>query len=262
MFGRLELKKWERAVQVFVDSWKDHPEVEAIVLAGSYAVGNQNKKSDIDVYIVLADSATWRERGLRKVGEFTIEYFINPLKQILRYLDSDLQGPTRVDANIFAHCQVILDKSGVARTLIERANKDLLVKRPPLSEYSRETAKYYIWDFFEDLEHCYRTRRRDYFFLADRFLLLLLSKYCESAQIVLPAEYKIYQYLTDPDFARRYGITADLDETFRSMFVAAVEERNRAKSFALIVKLKEYVVHRLGRFDPGNWSWKSEIDLG
>ena len=54
---------WKLALNEFIKPYMNDEEVEAILLVGSYAVGNQNEYSDIDVYVILNDEAEYRERG-------------------------------------------------------------------------------------------------------------------------------------------------------------------------------------------------------
>jgi predicted nucleotidyltransferase len=83
---------WKIALNKFVNKYKDDKDVEAIFLAGSYAVGNENKYSDIDVYIILNDNANYQERGNILVDDYLIEYFINPVYKIKEYMYNDKRG--------------------------------------------------------------------------------------------------------------------------------------------------------------------------
>lgn len=45
----LDMQKWEKALDKFMKQYIDEPWFEGVVLCGSYATGNQNKFSDIDI---------------------------------------------------------------------------------------------------------------------------------------------------------------------------------------------------------------------
>ena len=108
---------WKLALEEFIKGYKDNPEVEAILLVGSYAVGNQNDKSDIDVYVILNDEAMWRERGNKLVKGYLIEYFINPVRLVREYILEDKRGHGGAMANMLMNGQVLLDKHGIVDEL-------------------------------------------------------------------------------------------------------------------------------------------------
>ena len=81
---------WKLALNEFIKPYLNDEEVEAILLVGSYAVGNQNEYSDIDVYVILNDNAEYRERGNKLVNGYLIEYFVNPIHEIID-LDAEMQ---------------------------------------------------------------------------------------------------------------------------------------------------------------------------
>ena len=45
------MQKWEKALQKFLKKYEARPYFEGALLCGSYATGNQNQFSDIDVHI-------------------------------------------------------------------------------------------------------------------------------------------------------------------------------------------------------------------
>ncbi|WP_240924214.1 nucleotidyltransferase domain-containing protein [Thermococcus sp. 21S7] len=59
---------WKQALEKFLDPWKEKDFVEAAILTGSYALGLQTQRSDVDVYIILSDDVDWREKGERPRG--------------------------------------------------------------------------------------------------------------------------------------------------------------------------------------------------
>ena len=69
------MEKWEAAARKFIKQCGFYNEIEAAFLTGSYAAGNADKYSDIDLYIVLSEDVTWRERGNKRFDGFLIEYF-------------------------------------------------------------------------------------------------------------------------------------------------------------------------------------------
>ena len=104
---------WKLALNEFIKPYMQDEDVEAILLVGSYAVGNQNENSDIDVYVILKDDVDYRERGNKLVEGYLIEYFINPIYKVKEYLLEDKRGRGGSMANMLLNCQVLLDKHGI-----------------------------------------------------------------------------------------------------------------------------------------------------
>ena len=53
------MNNWEKALNKFIDQYKDEDYFLGAILTGSYATGNNDENSDIDVFIVTKDSTTW-----------------------------------------------------------------------------------------------------------------------------------------------------------------------------------------------------------
>ena len=70
------MEKWEHAVNTFLKQYINEDYFLGAILTGSYATGNNNPDSDIDIFIVTKDTTNWRERGNKLVDGYLIEYFI------------------------------------------------------------------------------------------------------------------------------------------------------------------------------------------
>ena len=90
------MQTWELAVEKFLTKYKDEDYFLGAILTGSYATGNYDENSDIDIYIVTKNNVTWRERGNKNIDGFLIEYFINPKKKILSYFELQKKQTVRV----------------------------------------------------------------------------------------------------------------------------------------------------------------------
>ena len=74
---------------------------------GSCAVGNDNKYSDIDIYIILNNKVKYRERGNLIIDGFLIEYFMNPISKVIDYLKNDKRGHGGSMANMLINGKLI-----------------------------------------------------------------------------------------------------------------------------------------------------------
>lgn len=73
----LKMKQWKVALDKFLERYIHQSWFEGALLSGSYASGNQNKFSDIDVTIIASNDINWQEKSNCFVDGFLIEYIIN-----------------------------------------------------------------------------------------------------------------------------------------------------------------------------------------
>lgn len=250
---------WEKALVKFLESWEQEEYVIAAVATGSYVVGNNTYKSDIDVHIILADEVDWRERGNKYVDGYLIEYFANPIKQIYQYLDEGLKDGDRIDANMFTIGKVIFDKSGVTTDLKMRAKDDLLKPFKELDQATLEITRYLIWDYFEEVEECYKTESPNYNYLYYLYLQKLLDGYARYLRTPLPGNYKVYKFFKDEGYRRKYGISDFPDNEFKVKFLKCLEHKDRVDGYNEIHALKDYVLGKMGGFEVDGWKFKSPL---
>ena len=124
-------------------------DVEAILLVGSYAVGNNNEYSDIDIYVLLKDKVKYRQRGNLIIGGYLIEYFMNPINKIKGYMRKDARGHGGSMANMLINGKLIYGNKEVIKKLKRMAYYYINKKNKP------DLAKYYhAWDFYDDYKAC------------------------------------------------------------------------------------------------------------
>ena len=124
------MKNWETALKTFLKKYENNPSFEGALLCGSYAWGNQNSFSDIDVNILTSNSQDWRERGNIKIDDYLVEYFINPTKQIHQKFRDETKKGIVTCATMFAYGKIIADKNGYVKKLQKEA-KTVLKKTMP-----------------------------------------------------------------------------------------------------------------------------------
>lgn len=237
---------WKLALEEFIKGYKDDPEVEAILLVGSYAVGNQNDKSDIDVYIILNDEAKWRERGNKLVNGFLIEYFINPVHKIREYILDDKRGHGGPMANMLANGQVILDKNGIVNELIKEAIVAIQV-----DEYEKNPMRYYAcWCAFDEYEAAEYHNEMQYYIC----LKYLIEAYLGNNGYCILPELKFEKFFKDDEYRNRYNIGKFPNNEFNVMVVKCFDEPN----YENLKVLYDYVM-RDGCFDINNFVLRNEL---
>jgi hypothetical protein len=240
---------WEKVIQEFIEPYRENRNIEAAILTGSYAIGLQNKKSDVDIYFISSTRSKWRERGNKYNSGYLIEYFINPATQIFKEMDESIKDGDRVNALIFNNGIILFDKTNIIKTILKRAKKDLKIRLQELNEAQIATSKYEIWDFFEELERAYSTDKEEYLFLYYLFLEHVLVEYCKFLRVLLPTRYKVIQYLKEEIFSNRHGLDNIPDKQFIDYFIRCLSKTTYKKSFQNAYALKEYTLKTMGGFE-------------
>ncbi|MEO0470258.1 MAG: nucleotidyltransferase domain-containing protein [Bacteroidota bacterium] len=150
MLGRKE--EMAAALQQYVAQIKNQPEVIGILATGSFVHGEIGPYSDVDVYVILAEGCTYRERGNTWIDGIEIEYFQNPPAQVRAYFRQEGNRPNT--AHMLAHGRLLYEVDAVVGNLITEASA--LIAQPPAawSSVQREFAKYGIDDQLKDYEDC------------------------------------------------------------------------------------------------------------
>ena len=235
---------WKLALNEFIKKYLDDNDVEAILLVGSYAVNNQNKYSDIDVYIILNDNVDYRERGNKLVDGYLIEYFINPICKVREYLE-DKRGHGGAMANMLLKGKILFDRNNIVPILQEEA-KAAKNKMP-----EKDFMKYYAcWHAFDEyLAADYHNELQYYLclkYLVDCYLAN--NGYC-----VLP-EQKIEKFFKDAEYREKYDIGEFPDTEFNNLVIKCFDYPNRCN----LENLYKFVIED-GKFEINNFVLRSEL---
>lgn len=252
------MKDWEIALDKFMKQYVNKPWFEGAVLCGSYAAGNQNKFSDIDVDIIASNDLGWQEKSNCYVDGFLFEYTINPVYKKLEYMKSGLESHAMIDQNMFAYGKILYDKHGVIQKLKEQSLRDLGKKIKPFSKYSNDFKKYGLWCRYDDM----LALKNDgypidllYWTLVDK----LLDAYYDFKCLPHVSHAKIQKILTDEGFAKRYHADKKPDAEFVKLFINCFKADLKDKISA-IDKLYNFVMEAGGGFDIGQFRGRRKIE--
>jgi len=250
-------QKWEKALDEFLEEWKNNKDVSAIIICGSYITGNPTVNSDVDIQIVLKRGCEWRERGNKIVNGVLMEYFANPPERIVGYLEDDQKRRRKVEAHMLTTGKIILDKDGEAKKLKELAKKYLEKKFEEMSRPKIEFAKYHLFDMADNLEEVYRRKTPDFVFVYNTYLRNMLEDYCEFLRYNSISENKVFRFLTDKKDKLKYKIPDFPDKQFVSMYLKAMQESNKNKMLQIFNKLVKHVQNKMGGFNIDGWKFRS-----
>jgi hypothetical protein len=252
------MQKWEKALHKFMKRYVNEPWFEGAVLCGSYAAGNQNKFSDVDITIVGSDDMGWQEKSNCYVDGVLMEYTINPIYKIQEYMKSGLENHALVNQNMFAYGIILYDKHGVMKKLYQQSIRELKRKIKPFSKYTNDFTKYGLWCIYDDmisLQHEGYQIDLLYWNLVNR----LITAYCDFNCLPRMPLAKIQKMLLNPEYARRYHADKLPGKKFTSLLMNCFDAKQKDKIPA-IDKLYKFVMKSGGGFDIGQFRGRRKIE--
>ncbi len=215
------------------------------MLVGSYAVGNNNKYSDIDVYIILNNNCKYQERGNKKVGNYIIEYFINPIYKIKEYLAKDGRGHGGPMANMLYNGKLLYGN----RKVVERLKREALKAIERKNEI--DILKYYrCWDAYEDYKACKYHNKMPYYLC----LKYLVEAYLYNHDYHILPEHKIERFFKDPQYREKYNIHKFPNNKFNKLVINCFDKPNHNN----LNKLYNHVI-KDGKFNINNFKLRNNL---
>lgn len=254
------MERWEASANKFLEECSFLSDIEIVYLTGSYAHNSADQYSDIDLYIVLKDSAHWRERGNKNVDGFIVEYFANPLRQIKKYIELQHNDGNQITINMILNGNVLMDKNSSSGALREYCLQKLTEPYPELDEASRGMKLYTIWDRFNELERSYQNSSRDFSVQYDQFGIDTIYTYSRFLKASLPPYYHLYRWLTDEEYFGNFSLPEFPDPIFRLQIIQFFALTDIFEKFRLAEEMKKYVIEKMNGFDIDHYVYRSPCD--
>lgn len=252
------MKKWEAALDKFLKPYIHQPWFEGALLSGSYACGNQNRFSDIDVTIIGSNDLNWQEKSNCYVDGFLIEYIINPIWRFEKYMDESLKDHDYTSQNLILYGKILFDCHGEIKKLQKKALAQIQKPFEPISDYDKSFIKYYLWDRYDELQSLYHKKLHidlQYWLLVDA----LISAYYDFCNLPHIPHSKIELILNDKDFAERYHIKKMPEKAFCDKLMLCFKARNNKQKLSAVRKFYDYVLDVGGGFDIGSFRGKRTL---
>ena len=256
------MNDWKRKLDIFLADFENADDIVGILVCGSYIMDRPTSHSDLDVHIVLDNKVEYRERGNKVVDGLLIEYFANPMKQILAYFNEDLEDKSLMCQTQFVTGKILLDKVGDVEALKSKA-KEMIENfyASGQNELSMsDLDKYFLWDMLDDLQDAYENKRADFDFLYFTRLDMLLRKYMNG--INLPYNSKsIYGNAVDANVREKYLLRELPNETVKSMIIRAITVVEKDDKMDAYEKLTAEIMKQLGGFSIDGFKLKSDVEF-
>ena len=252
------MNNWENALNKFLDQYKDEDYFLGAILTGSYATGNNTPNSDIDVFIVTKDSTIWRERGNKLIDGYLIEYFINPVRQVLKEFEDGFINNGIAITRIFVGSKILYDKDGTIEKLINIAKENINREIGTLAEFKKKMNNYTIWHSFYELTSKYE-RKEDIDFTYNIYLNNIIESYFLNKQIPLLPIHKIEKMLINEEYRNRYNINKLPEDKFVNKLLNCFNEKDYNKRYGCAKELYDYYMEQNNDFDINDFSLRSDI---
>lgn len=252
------MKDWELSLDKFISEYKKLDNVVGIILTGSYATGNNTINSDIDVFIVTDDNTKWRERGTKLVDGYLIEYFINPVRQVLKEIEECLTDYGISTNLIFIGSKTLYDRNGTIDMLKKKAQEYLDMEFNDVRDFNYKMNSYTVWHSFYELESKY-LRKLDIDYSYYLYLDNIITGYFYNNKIPRLPQHKVEKILKDEEFRKRYNVFKLPDSEFINLLINCFDEKDYDKRYEVSKKLYDYYMNSVD-FDINDFSLRSELD--
>lgn len=252
------IEKIEKIILKFIEPWSKRNEFEGVLLTGSFMTGFANKYSDIDIHIVMNNDFKYKEKGLKKVDGYLIEYFLNPINEILNYFKEDYYKNRSNAATQFLTGKILIDRNNNIRYLKDQAKKWKKIKFKKIQALDIELIKYKIIDDADNLKGLFITKDKSF---EINFYLFLYSIYKDYSlfignEIISPS--KLLVYLNNPKLSKVLFLKDFKDKIFKKIILKALNS-NKNNKIIIINEMVDYVIHKMGGFNRKNWNYKIKL---
>lgn len=245
------MNNWEEVLNKFISDYKNKDYVIGAVLCGSYATGNYTKRSDIDIHIITKN-ISYKQRGNVIIDGIMLEYFMNPLSEIYKYLENDFKVRRRLaDANMYANGIILFDKTGEIQKLKEESSKYYEIEFDNPDKNTLMCNNYACWDLMDEINDKIDNNEK-YDLLYYMLLKELISNFYYKNKIATIPFTKIEKIYKDIDYREKYHLKNMPPQEFIELVLNAIDN----KSYDSIKKLYEYVI---GNFKITDFILKTEL---
>lgn len=253
------VEKWKLALKEFLKKYEEDDDVIGALLCGSYATGNYNDNSDIDVHLILKDNVSYRKRGNTESNSYLIEYFMNPVWKLKEEMEDELRNGNLCTSMMFAYGKIIYDLDGSVKELQDLALE--YIDRPfkNISSSKLDINNYHVWDLLDELKVSLKEERLDFNKIYYMLLNDIYDIYAEYLGVQKLPKTKIYKILTDEDYRKKYHVFKLPEDEFINLYLKCYNLDKPDRMYKNIEKLINYYYKKQGGFNIRTFELKTEI---
>lgn len=238
------MKKFEITIEKFLEKYnfKNQEDVLGILLYGSYAVGNYNKRSDLDILVIRNnDNPETLYRGLIKINGYYIEWFEKPIADLYENANNDYKYYNNASVSVIVDGKILYQKNEEVDKL-KSYIKDLFSKDfIPIEDNIAIELIAILNNRMKSLKKMYKENNP--FFNNLYFLTLdkIRKLYHKLNQIPEIQTSKIYKIYTDQASRDIYNIKEVPGKKFMNLYFKAIKPGlTNKEQFDLISKIYSY----------------------
>lgn len=210
-------EQYDAALREAVCFVSERYNVSAIFACGSILRGDGDPLSDIDLYVVNADS--FRQRIQRRFAGIPAEIFVNPVQQIRRYFVDEQAVGRPITAHMLATGHLVFALDPVVEELIGEARR--LVAQPyELPETTAIFLRYMAVDMLDNADDVREVDAENATLILHQFVRAMIDYFFLADGQFLPRQKELLRLLerSNPSagtLARRFYAASDVDTQFR-----------------------------------------------
>lgn len=243
------IKKWKIALKDFLKDYEEDDNIIGAILCGSYALDNHHNNSDIDVYLVLSDTADYSEMGVVESNSYLIEYYKHTVDIIKEKMEKEHENNELNVANMFAYGKVIYDVEGKVEELQKLALEYIDKPFKTITKEQLDKNNYLIWTCLNNLK---KSIDQDAFQFNMNYYELLhnvYDVYAEYLGISKLSKTKIYKLLTDFEYREKYHVFNIPEDEFVNLYLKCFDMENPEKMYRSIKRTVDYYYNKIGGFN-------------
>ena len=253
------IDKWKLALKEFLKDYEEDDDVIGALLCGSYASGNQNSNSDIDVHLILKDGVTYRERGNTESNSYLIEYFMNPVWKLKEEIKEESTSGELCTTTMFAYGKIIYDVEGKVQELQDLALECIDKSLPTITQDKLDMNNYHVWDSMDELKGALDSDSDDFELIYYNLLGKIYNIYVEYLSIPKLPLSKIYKVLTDEEYRKKYHIFKLPEKEFIKLYINCHDSASKNAMYNNINELVNYYYKKQGGFNIRTFKLRSEV---
>lgn len=254
------VEKWKLALREFLKKYEEDDDVVGAILCGSYASGNNNNYSNINVYLVLKDRCSYKEMGCVDSNSYLIEYYMNPSYEIEKCMNEEYLNGLEKTANMLAYGKIIYDLDGSVKSLQEKALNYIDKKLEDITRHKLDMNNYQLWYYLDKLNVTLKENNPNFNLIYYSLLEDVYNKYAEVLQLPKLPKTKIYKILTDEDYRRECHVFNLPEEKFIKLYVKCFELDKPSAMYKNMENLINYYYEKQGGFNIRTFKIKSKIE--
>lgn len=225
-----------------INQYRPDKNVLGIALFGSAARGNLDQYSDIDIYIILKEKASYSRSSFISNG-IMVDAIFDTIDEVSLYLDEEYENIKRNTSHMLAHAKILYQIDNKFEPIIEKAKQNMESR----TKYSNDEIlmhKYSIDDFWGDVQRNYRDRDAMAFEINSNLLINnIIELFLKINGCFLPQPNEMTKFINEKD-------------KFLGDYLAEYYNKNQKDKMENIPKIIDYIYSITGGLLPSTWQIK------